>query len=150
MRFHNQVVLITGAARGQGRAHALAFANEGAHLILCDTDRHYSSVPYPLSTIDDVFVVAHEIENKGQQVLAMVADVTDSIAMQQLVNQAMNRFGHIDVVVANAGLYSFGLTWELTEQQWDETIAVVLKGVWVTCKTVIPHMLPRRSGKIIC
>ena len=59
--------------------------------------------------------------------LAAHADVTDSKAMQQLVNQAMSRFGHIDVVIANAGLYSFGLTWELTEQQWDETVAVVLK-----------------------
>src|SRR5215813_14816879 len=60
------------------------------------------------------------------------------------------QLGPVDIFVAQAGLYSFGLTWELTEEQWDETLAVALKGVWMTCKVVIPHMLPRRSGKIIC
>jgi SDR family mycofactocin-dependent oxidoreductase len=149
-RFTEQVVLITGAARGQGRTHALAFAREGAKLVLCDTPRQYNSVPYALSSVDDLESVKGEIEAIGQPVLARPVDVADLKAMQQLCEDAKEQFGPIDIVVANAGLYSFGTTWELTEQQWDETIAVVLKGVWITCKTAIPQMLPRRWGKIIC
>src|SRR5260370_5290873 len=150
MRFRDQVVLVTGAARGQGRAHALAFAHEGAHLVLCDTPRHYGSVPYALSTADELAQVAREIELMGRQVIALHADVTDLSAMQQLADTAQRRLGPIDIAGANAGLYSFGLAWELSELQWDETLAVVLKGVWITCKVVIPQMLPRRRGKIIC
>ena len=150
MRFHNQVVLITGAARGQGRAHALAFAREGADLVLCNTLRQYASVPYALSSPEELAQVAHEIKAMGQHVIAMHADVTDLDEMQQLADMAMAQVGPIDIAVANAGLYSFGPTWELTEQQWDETLAVALKGVWITCKVAIPHMLPRRRGKIIC
>jgi (+)-trans-carveol dehydrogenase len=150
MRFRDQVVLITGAARGQGRAHALAFAREGAHLVLCDTPRHYGSVPYALSTAEELAQVAHEIESLGRQTITLQADVIDLSAMQQLADTAQKRLGPIDIAVANAGLYSFGLTWELSELQWDETLAVVLKGVWITCKVVIPHMLLRRRGKIIC
>ncbi len=150
MRFCDQVVLVTGAARGQGRAHALAFAREGAHLVLCDTLHRYASVPYPLSAPEALTQVAHDIEAMGRQVVAMHADVTDLKAMQQLANMALTQLGPIDIAVANAGLYSFGPTWELTEQQWEETLAVILKGVWITCKVVIPHMLPRRKGKIIC
>jgi SDR family mycofactocin-dependent oxidoreductase len=150
MRFSDQVILITGAARGQGRAHALAFAREGAHLVICDTPRQYASVPYVLSSSGDLAQVAHEIEDIGQQVIAVPTDVTDLSAMQRLVDRAKEQFGHLDIAIANAGLYSFGPTWELTEQQWDETLAVVLKGVWITCKVVIPYMLPQRKGKIIC
>jgi SDR family mycofactocin-dependent oxidoreductase len=150
MRFCDQVVLITGAARGQGRAHALAFAREGAHLVICDTPRQYASVPYALSSPGDLVQVAREIEDIGQQVIAVPTDVTDLDAMQQLVDRAIGQFGHLDMAIANAGLYSFGPTWELTEQQWDETLAVVLKGAWITCKVVIPSMLAQRKGKIIC
>jgi len=74
----------------------------------------------------------------------------DLNAMIQLADAALDQLGPIDIVVANAGLYSFGLTWELTEEQWDDTVDVDLKGAWVTCKVAIPQMLPRRKGKIIC
>ncbi len=150
MRFRDRVVLITGAARGQGRAHALAFAREGAHLVLCDTPKHYTTVPYPLGSLDDLAQLTTEIEAMGRQVVVQPADVTDLDAMQQLVDTAREQLGPVDIVVANAGLYSFGPTWELSEQQWDETVAVNLKGAWITCKVAIPHMLPRRHGKIIC
>lgn len=150
MRFLNQTVCITGAARGQGRAHALAFAKEGANLVLCDTPYQYTSVPYPLSSSADLALVAHEIEKLGRQVLIRAVAVTDMVAMQELVALAERQIGPIDIVVANAGLYSFGRLWELTEQQWDETVAVVLKGVWITCKVCIPSMVERRQGKIVC
>jgi NAD(P)-dependent dehydrogenase (short-subunit alcohol dehydrogenase family) len=91
-----------------------------------------------------------EIEQLGVAVVAAQVDVTQLAAMQNLVEQAEHTLGPIDIVVANAGLYSFAPSWELSEQQWDETVNVDLKGVWVTCKVCIPSMLPRRSGKIIC
>lgn len=149
-RFRDQVVLVTGAGRGQGRAHALAFAREGAHLVLCDTPRHYLSVPYTLSPPEALEQVASEIEAIGRQAMTLLADVTDLPAMQRLAETAQQQLGPIDIAVANAGLYSFGRTWELSERQWDETLAVVLKGAWITCKVVIPHMVSQQRGKIIC
>ncbi|MFL5702505.1 MAG: mycofactocin-coupled SDR family oxidoreductase [Ktedonobacteraceae bacterium] len=149
-RFQGQVVFITGAAHGMGRAHALAFARAGANLVLCDACRQYSTVPYPLAQPQELEELVTEIEQLGVAVVAAQVDVTQLAAMQNLVEQAEGTLGPIDIVVANAGLYSFAPSWELSEQQWDETINVDLKGVWVTCKVCIPNMLTRRSGKIIC
>ena len=150
VRFQDRIVLITGAARGMGRSHALAFAREGARLVLCDACRQYSTVPYPLAQPEELAALAHEIEQMGQPVIATQTDVTQLAAMQELAARAQHELGPIDIVVANAGLYSFAPAWELSEQQWDETINVDLKGVWITCKVCIPQMLARRSGKIIC
>ncbi len=149
-RFAGRVVFITGAAHGMGRAHALAFAREGARLVLCDACRQYDTVPYPLAEPAELASLATEIERLGQPVLASQTDVTDLAGMQALVEQAQREFGPIDIAVANAGLYSFAPSWEMSEQQWDETVNVDLKGVWITCKVCIPQMLPRHSGKIIC
>ena len=149
-RFQNRVVFITGAAHGMGRAHALAFAREGARLVLCDACRQYSTVPYPLAQSEELASLAHEIERMGRPVIASQTDVTHLNAMQELVERAQQELGPIDIVVANAGIYSFAPSWELSERQWDETVSVDLKGVWLTCKVSIPQMLKRRSGKIIC
>lgn len=149
-RFRERVVLITGAAHGMGRSHALAFAREGARLVLCDACKQYSTVPYPLATLEELASLAREIEQMGRPVIASQTDVTQLAEMQDLAEQARNELGPIDIVVANAGVYSFAPSWELSEQQWDETVDVDLKGVWITCKVCIPQMLPRREGKIIC
>lgn len=119
-------------------------------MVLCDACRQYSSVPYPLAQPQELAEVAREIEQMGRPVIAEQVDVTDLAAMQALANRAERELGAIDVVVANAGLYSFAPSWELSEQQWDETVNVDLKGVWITCKVCIPQMIARRRGKIIC
>jgi SDR family mycofactocin-dependent oxidoreductase len=149
-RFQDRTVFITGAAHGMGRAHALAFAREGARLVLCDACRQYSTVPYPLAQPEELASLTSEIEQMGRPVLAAQVDVTDLAAMQALAERAQRDLGPIDILVANAGLYSFAPSWELTEEQWDETVNVDLKGAWITCKVSIPQMLSRRSGKIIC
>ncbi len=149
-RYRGRVVFITGAARGMGRAHALAFAGEGASLVLCDACRQYSTVPYPLAQPEELEALATELEQMGCRVIAAQVDVTHLRAMQELVERAQRELGPIDIVVANAGLYSFATSWEMSEEQWDETVNVDLKGVWITCKVCIPFMLARRSGKIIC
>jgi len=150
LRFQDYTVFITGAARGMGRAHAFAFAREGARLVLCDACRQYSSVPYPLAQPAELASLTSEIEQMGRPVLAAQVDVRDLAAMQALAERAQHELGPIDIVIANAGVYSFAPSWELTEEQWDETVNVDLKGVWTTCKVCIPQMLSRRSGKIIC
>ena len=149
-RFQDRTVFITGAAHGMGRSHALAFAREGARLVLSDACRQYSTVPYPLAQPEELASLASEIKQMGRPVLAAQVDVTDLPSMQALAERAKREFGPIDILIANAGLYSFAPSWELTEQQWDETLNVDLKGVWITCKVCIPQMLSRRSGKIIC
>ena len=133
-----------------GRSHALAFAREGANLVLCDACRQYNSVPYPLPLPQDLTTLAYEIEQIGRPVIAQQVDVTNLAGMQALASRAQQEFGAVDVVIANAGLYSFAPSWELSEEQWDETVNVDLKGVWMTCKVCIPPMIARRSGKIIC
>lgn len=149
-RFSEQVVFITGAAHGMGRAHALAFAREGAKLVLCDACRQYTTVPYPMAQPEELASLATEIAEMGRPVIAKQVDITNLAAMQALQEQARQELGPIDIVVANAGLYSFAPSWELSEEQWDETVNVDLKGVWITCKVCIPDMLQRRGGKIIC
>jgi (+)-trans-carveol dehydrogenase len=149
-RFHDRVVFITGAAHGMGRSHALAFARDGARIVLCDACHQYSTVPYSLAQSEELASLASEIEQMGRPVLAAEVNVTDLTAMQALVGQAQRELGPIDILVANAGIYSFAPSWELTEEQWDETVNVDLKGVWISCKVCIPHMLSRHSGKIIC
>ncbi len=94
-RFRDRVVFITGAARGQGRAHAVAFAREGADLVLCDTTRPYPSVPYPLGTPDELQQVAREVEALGRRVIAESIDVTDLAGMQQLVQHAQEQLGRL-------------------------------------------------------
>ena len=149
-RFQDKVVFVTGAAHGMGRSHALAFAREGAKLVICDACRQYETVPYPLGTPQELAALAAEIEGMGTPVIASQTDVTDLSAMQSLAERAQHELGPIDIVVANAGVYSFAPSWEMSELQWDETINVDLKGVWITCKVSIPQMLPRKSGKIVC
>jgi len=149
-RFQDRTVFITGAAHGMGRSHAFAFAREGARLVLCDACRQYETVPYPLATPEELASLVHDIEVLGSPVIAEQVDVTNLSAMQALADRARTELGPIDIVVANAGVYSFAPSWELTEAQWDETVNVCLKGVWITCKVAIPQMLDRRIGKIIC
>ena len=149
-RFQDRTVFITGAAHGMGRAHALAFAREGARLVVCDACHQYNTVPYQLAQTGELASLATEIEQIGRPVLAAEVSVTDLASMQALVEQAQQKFGSIDILVANAGIYSFASSWELTEEQWDETVNVDLKGVWISCKVCIPQMLSRHSGKIIC
>ncbi|HXX78371.1 MAG TPA: mycofactocin-coupled SDR family oxidoreductase [Ktedonobacteraceae bacterium] len=149
-RFQDRTVFITGAAHGMGRAHALAFAREGARLVVCDACHQYNTVPYQLAQPGELASLAAEIEHIGCPVLAAEVSVTDLASMQALVEQAQQKFSSIDILVANAGIYSFASSWELTEEQWDETVNVDLKGVWISCKVCIPQMLSRHSGKIIC
>ena len=148
-KLDGKVALITGGARGQGRSHALTFAREGAETIVCDVAEGLTTVPYPLASAGELADTARMVEDLGRRCLAVQADVRDSEGMRGVVERAISEFGRIDILLANAGIESFGTAWELTDEQWDEMIAVNLTGVWKSCRAVAPHMIERRAGVIL-
>jgi SDR family mycofactocin-dependent oxidoreductase len=148
-KLDGKVALITGGARGQGRSHALTFAREGAEIIVCDVAEGLRTVPYPLASAGELADTARMVEDLGRRCLAVQADVRDSEGMRGVVERAVSEFGRIDILLANAGIESFGTAWELTDEQWDEMIAVNLTGVWKSCRAVAPHMIERRAGVIL-
>jgi SDR family mycofactocin-dependent oxidoreductase len=141
-----KVALITGAARGQGRSHALRLAEEGAEIIAVDICDHIDSVPFSMGTGDDLAETAKMVENLDRRIVTCVADVRDSAQLTGAVETGLSEFGHIDVVCANAGIASMGLTWELTEEQWQDVIDVNLTGVWKTIKAVVPTLIEQGTG----
>lgn len=144
-----KVALVTGAARGQGRAHAITCAREGADVIALDIDKQLDSVPYPLGTADDLALTAKLVEEHGAGVLTVAADVRDQRALDDAVARGLSEFGHIDILIANAGIWTRSPFWELSEQQWEETIGVNMSGVWRCAKAVAPHMIERQTGSIV-
>jgi SDR family mycofactocin-dependent oxidoreductase len=145
-RVEGKVALVTGAARGQGRSHALRLAQEGAEIIAVDICQSLDSVPYPGATSEDLAQTAKLVEDLDRRVLTREADVRDSGAMDSLVADAVSEFGHIDIVCANAGIASSAPAWELTDEVWDEMIDINLTGVWKSVKAAIPQMIQQGTG----
>jgi SDR family mycofactocin-dependent oxidoreductase len=145
-RVEGKVALITGAARSQGRSHAVRLAEEGADVIAIDVCRQIDTVPYPLSDSADLEETGAMVESHDRRAILVEADVRDEAAMDAAVAQGLEQFGHIDIVCANAGIWSINPTWELTREQWDDMIGVNLTGVWQTCKSTIPSMIEAGNG----
>jgi SDR family mycofactocin-dependent oxidoreductase len=145
-RMDGKVALITGAARGQGRSHALRLAEEGAEIIAVDICDHIDSVPFSMGTADELAETAKMVENLDRRIVTRQADVRDSAQLKAAVDEGVSEFGHIDVVCANAGIASMGLTWELSDEQWQDVIDVNLTGVWRTLKAVIPTLIEQGTG----
>lgn len=141
-----KTALITGAARGQGRSHAVRLAELGANVIAIDVCAPLGSVPYPLATAEDLQMTERMVQEFTRGVLAKQVDVRDFDAVDAAVQEGLALFGHIDVVVANAGVLSFAPAEDITESMWDDVIDVNLKGVWHTCKACIPAMKTRGAG----
>jgi SDR family mycofactocin-dependent oxidoreductase len=144
-----KVALITGGARGQGRAHALTSAREGADVVLVDIADQLETVPYAMATADDLAETVRQVEALDRRALAVTADVRDQGQLDQAVSRGIAEFGKIDILIANAGIWTQGPFWELSEQSWDEMIGVNLTGVWKSAKAVAPHMIERQSGSIV-
>lgn len=149
-RLDNKVAFVTGAARGQGRSHVLRLAEEGADIVAIDACAPVETAPYDMATFDELVGTAKLVEEMGRRIIYREGDTRDLAALQSLASAAVDEFGGIDILVANAGICSFGPSWELTEQQWQELIDINLTGVWKTTKAVIPSMIDRgRGGSII-
>jgi SDR family mycofactocin-dependent oxidoreductase len=145
-RVAGKVAFITGAARGQGRSHAVRLAEEGADIIAVDICADIETVPYPMASADDLAETARLVEKHGRRVVTCAADVRDQKALSEAVAEGLRQLGRLDIVCANAGVLSFGTTHELTEQAWKDVLDIDLTGVWHTCKATIPHLIAGGSG----
>ena len=144
-----KVALITGGARGQGRAHAVVSAREGADIVLVDIAEQIDTVPYPMATSSDLAETVRLVEELDRRVLSFEADVRDQAALDHVVAETLAKFGKIDILIANAGILSLGPLWELTDQMWEDMIGTNLTGVWKSVKAVTPHMIERKTGSIV-
>jgi SDR family mycofactocin-dependent oxidoreductase len=146
-RLEGKVALISGAARGQGRSHAVRLAQEGADIIAFDVCRQLGTVPYPMATSEDLKETVRLIEDLDRRIVAREADVRELGAVQAVVDEGVGEFGRLDVVCANAGIAGFAEnTWSMTEEQWDEMIAVNLTGVFKTVRAAAPKMIEAGNG----
>jgi SDR family mycofactocin-dependent oxidoreductase len=148
-RVQGKIALITGAARGQGRSHAVALAREGADIVAIDMCAPVPSVAYPLSTPDDLEETAKLVEGTGRQVRTFVGDVRSPDDMRTATQLAVDTFGKIDIVVANAGIWTPGSVWEMDDQTWHDMIDINLTGVFNTVRFAIPQMIERKSGSLV-
>jgi SDR family mycofactocin-dependent oxidoreductase len=148
-RVAGKVAFITGAARGQGRSHAIRLAQEGADIIAVDLTGQIDTVPYPMSTPDDLAQTVKEIEALDRRIVATQADVRDYGAVKAALDAGVAELGRLDIVSANAGIFSFGTMEELDEQHWQDMIDVNLTGVWHAAKAAIPHLRAAGGGSII-
>ena len=146
-RMDGKVVAITGAARGQGRAHAWRLAEEGADVIVTDLAGPVDTVAYRASTPEDLAETVRGVEKLNRRVESFTADVRDFDEFRGGLDRAVERLGRLDVVVANAGiLNAVKPSWELAEQEWRTMLDVNLTGVWHTTKAAVPHLIRRGPG----
>ena len=149
-RFDGKVVFITGAARGQGRAHAQRFAAEGADVIAVDVCAPVlPDVGYEAATEEDLHETVRLVEKEGRGCVARVADVRDQGALDAAVAEGVERFGRLDVAVANAGVASYHLVCDVPEEHWATVLDVNLTGAWRTVKAAVPPMVEAGEGGAI-
>ncbi|WP_433574964.1 SDR family oxidoreductase [Nocardia brasiliensis] len=151
MGLTGKTAVITGAARGLGRACALRFADEGADLLLLDITRDLADVPYPLGSAGQLKHTAALCERAGAATVTAAVDVRDAHQCALAVDQALDRFGTVDVLVNNAGIASPSgkIAHDISEREWSLMLDVDLSGAWRMMKAVAPVMVQRRSGSII-
>jgi SDR family mycofactocin-dependent oxidoreductase len=144
-----KVALITGAARGQGRSHALAMAAEGADIAAWDVPQPMSSITYPLATQEDLDLTADLVTKMGRRCLSLRVDVGESSQVGAGIQHTLEEFGHLDIALANAGIVTVGPLVSVTDQSWNEMVATNLTGVFNTLRAVVPSMLEQRWGRIV-
>ena len=149
-RLADRVAFITGAARGQGRSHAIRLAAEGADIIAADLCGPVPTVGYPLSTPADLAETVRQVEELDRRIVAHQADVRDLGSLEAAVTDGVATLGRLDIVVANAGILSSGSLADLSEQAWRQMIDINLNGVWRTCRAAVPELIAGgRGGSVI-
>jgi SDR family mycofactocin-dependent oxidoreductase len=142
-----KVAFITGAARGQGRSHAIRLAEEGADIIALDIGRDgVQTVGYALGSSDDLDETVVAVEARGQRAVKGLADVRDLAQVQAVVDAGLEELGRIDIVCANAGIGTWAVSWEMTPEQWQDMIDVNLTGVFNATRAAVPSMVERGEG----
>jgi NAD(P)-dependent dehydrogenase (short-subunit alcohol dehydrogenase family) len=145
-----KVAFITGAARGQGRSHALTLAREGADIIAVDICRQASTVPYPMATPEDLATTVKQVEALDRRIIASEVDIRDLAALTAAADDGAAQLGRLDIVVANAGISTPASSLEMDEQVWDEMIEINLTGQWKTLRAAVPHIITGgRGGAVV-
>lgn len=140
------VAVITGAARGQGRSHAVALAAQGVDIIAIDRCADIDTIPYPLATEDDLAETAELVRAAGARIHTVVADIRDLTALRDGIDAGTEAFGDVDIVVANAGVVGMGLPDTLDERVYNDIVDTNLRGTWNTIAAAAPSMIRRGTG----
>lgn len=148
-RVEGKVAFITGAARGQGRSHAVRLAEEGADIIAVDICAQLDTVPYPLATSEDLAQTVKEVEALDRRIVAVPADVRDAAALRDAVERGVAELGRLDIVCANAGICTIQTWDEVTPALWQDTLDTNLTGVWNSMVVAVPHLIAAGGGSII-
>ena len=149
-RLEGTVAFITGAARGQGRSHALRLAEEGADIIAVDLCGPVDTIEmYPPATADDLAETVRQVEALDRRIIATQADVRDTAALKDAVDDGVAQLGRLDIVLANAGVFEIAPALEVTDAAWENIIGTNLTGVWNTCKVALPHLVDNGGGAIV-
>jgi (+)-trans-carveol dehydrogenase len=149
-RLEGQVAFITGAARGQGRSHAVRLAQEGADVIAVDVCKQVETVPYPTATPDDLAETVRQVEALDRRIVATEVDVRDLAGLTRAVDDGVAQLGRLDIVLANAGISSPASTLEMDEETWQTMIDVNLTGVWKSIRASVPHIVAGgRGGSVV-
>ncbi|MBN1092776.1 mycofactocin-coupled SDR family oxidoreductase [Blastococcus sp. TML/M2B] len=146
-RVEGKVAFITGAARSQGRSHALRLAQEGADIIAVDIAGPVPSIQmFPPATEDDLAETVRQVEALDRRIVATKADVRNSGALKAAVDEGVAQLGRLDIVLANAGVFEIQPALEVSDDAWREMIDINLTGVWNTCKVALPHLIEGGRG----
>src|SRR5450755_1445014 len=148
-RVEGKVAFVTGAARGQGRSHAIRLAQKGADIIAVDLCGQIDTVPYAMSTPADLAETVKEVEALDRRIVATQADVRDYGALKAALDDGVAQLGKLDIVSANAGIASYAPADELTEDMWQDMLDTNLTGVWHAAKAAIPHLRAAGGGSIV-
>lgn len=145
-----KVALVTGAARGQGRTHAVALAREGANIVVTDLHEEIDPVPYAMASAGDLAETVQLIEAEGAKAVSLTGDVRDSAHVDAAADRAVAEFGSLDIACANAGIWSAAELTEMTDAQWRTVTDINLTGVFHTVRAAGRKMRDQGSGRIIC
>ena len=148
-RFDGKVAFITGAARGQGRSHAVRFAQEGADIIAVDLCAQIDSVSYPLATPDDLAETVAQVEALDRRIVSRTADVRDHAALAEAFGVGLAELGRVDFVLANAGIIAIGLEDPDPVQGFKDVLDTNLTGVWNTVRVALPTLIQQRGGCVV-
>jgi SDR family mycofactocin-dependent oxidoreductase len=149
-RLDDKVAFITGAARGQGRSHAVRLAEEGADIIAVDVCKQVETVPYATASPGDLAETVRQVEALDRRIIAAEVDIRDLGALKSAVDDGVAQLGRLDIVLANAGISTPAPTLEMDEETWQTMIDVNLTGQWKTVKAAVPHVIAGgRGGSVV-
>jgi SDR family mycofactocin-dependent oxidoreductase len=145
-RLEGKVAFITGAARGQGRSHAVRMAQEGADIIAVDICQQIDSVPYELSTEADLAETVRLVEELDRRIIARPADVRDPASLKAALDEGVSELGHLDIVSANAGIWATASFVDMSDEMYRDGIDVMMHGPYNTCRVAVPHLIEGGKG----